>query len=244
MQYLRGWRALMADPEWKGKVGVATVLILSTIFIPVLGQLALAGWMTLVLRRAALGQDTPLPPLPFNLGYLKELLTLGFKPFLAQLLYSIPFILMAMLFGCFGGIINVIAARGDGGPWLAIVFAVFMLLYLTVTLLTVPLMTVASMRASLTDDLKAAIGFKPVVAMTKAMFKDILVGGFVMALITTPIMMLGMIACYVGIFPAAVIITVMQVYFHAELYRRYLEKGGQPLPIGAVDVGAAALATG
>ncbi|MBZ0117263.1 MAG: hypothetical protein K8H88_09725, partial [Sandaracinaceae bacterium] len=119
-----------------------------------------------------------------------------------------------------------------------------LLVYFVGMIVVIPLANVAALRASLMDDLRAAIGFKAVRAMTRILLKDILVGSFVMTLVTMPLAMLGLALCYVGVFPAIVIISVMHTYFHAELYKIYLRKGGVPLAIGAIDVGPRALAVG
>ncbi|MGE0785467.1 MAG: DUF4013 domain-containing protein [Sandaracinaceae bacterium] len=238
MEYLRGWRALRSDPEWKSKVGVATVLLLSSFVIPVLGQLIMGGWLVLALRLAVRGQDAPLPPLRFDIELFKRLLGLGFKPMVAQIVYSLPIMAVGMVMGCASGALNIAIQRGEAGPVVAVVLGVLFLVYVVTIAICVPLAMVAALRASLMDNLGEAMSFRGVRALFRPILGDVIIGTLVMGLVSFPIVMGGMILCYVGVFPAAVIVSVLNTYFHAELYRRYLEKGGEPLPVGSPDASA------
>ncbi len=239
MQYLRGWRALMNDPErWK-KLGMASLLMLSTM-IPVLGQAVLAGWHSLALRRAVQGQDK-LPELSFDFDYLGKLFMIGIKPFLAQLLWSIP-MMLGIIPGVFGGAMGgAFLAREDPGMFPIVMIASMALMYGTMILFSMP-MQIAVMRAGLMDDLGQAVGFKPVLKMSRMLLKELIVGYMVLIPLSIFLMMFGMALCYVGMFVTISIAQIIGTYWHAELYARYLQKGGEPLAIGPLDVPATAKA--
>ena len=40
----------------------------------------------------------------------------------------------------------------------------------------------------------------------------------------------GMLACYVGLYPAMVIQSLAQQHYVVQLYRQYLDEGGEPIP--------------
>jgi hypothetical protein len=235
MEYFRGPRALLRDPDWKPKLGVASLLILSTMMIPVVGQLVLGGWLVIALRRAVQGQDHPLPRLELNMDYLAKLFGVGIKPFVAQLLYTLPLIAGVMVLYCVAGGAFYAARASGSDAVLAIVGVVLAVLYLGGILTMTIFMHVAVMRASLMDNLGEAVSPKAVFATVSVIKKELVVSSIVFMLIAMGIALLGMLACYVGIFPAAVVISLAQTYLHAELYRVYLEKGGAPLPIGALE---------
>jgi len=250
MQYLRGWTALRNDPDWTGKVGWGCLLLLSGMCIPVLGQLVLRGWLAIALRRAVSGQDAPLPRLEWDTDYLGKLIGPGFKGLIAQMLWSAP--IVAVVFGCYfcmgAGWMGVIGAAGVGGAageeagalvggGLALILYVLVLvLMFAVLMFSSMLLTVAVTRAEIADDLNAAMRFGEVMQMTKMLAKELIIGMFVMSMVNFLVVFFGIITLYLGLFPGIVIFSVIATYYRAELYRVYLEKGGQPLPVGPLGV--------
>ncbi|MCA9609861.1 MAG: DUF4013 domain-containing protein [Myxococcales bacterium] len=250
MQYLRGWTALRNDPQWMGKVGWGTLFILSGMCIPVFGQLVLLGWNALMLRRAVSGQDSPLPRLEFDFDYMMKLVGTGLKAFLASLLWSLPFIAAIMvgycciyigMFGMIGGVAAGGEAAGEAGAGIGLVLGILLMIVTFLVLFAFIIaanmvMQVAIMRAEITDDVNAALRFGEVMNMTKMLAKELFVGLIVMQLIGMVVAFAGILSLYLLLFPGIVIMQVIVTYFRAELYRVYLEKGGQPLPIGPLAV--------
>jgi hypothetical protein len=237
MQYMRGWRALVADPDWKKKILVASALFLSTLCIPIVGQVVLMGYLTLALRRSVQGQDSPLPRLDFDFEYMGKLLGFGFKPMIASMIYSLVIVPIAMVFAVVMMIAPMLMQSGNEEVGL-IIMAVAFLLYMVAIMFAQTVVTIAVLRATLMDDLGAALKPKAVFAMTRLLFKELIIGMFVMMLIGMPLVFGGMLFFYVGLFPAVAVLMHIQKGFHAELYRVYLEKGGEPLPIGPMEVDA------
>jgi len=250
MQYLRGWTALRNDPDWVGKVGWGCLLLLTGMCIPVIGQLVLRGWLAIALRRAVSGQDSPLPRLEWDTDYLGKLIGPGFKGLIAQMLWSAPIVAcvlccyFCMGFGWFGvvGAAGVGGAAGEeagaliGGGLALVLYIVVMLLMFAVVVVSSMFLTVAVTRAEIADDLNAAMRFGEVVQMTKMLAKELLLGMLVMSLVNFVVVFFGLITLYLGLFPGIVIFAVIGTYYRAELYRVYLEKGGQPLPVGPLGV--------
>lgn len=250
MEYLRGWRAMRQDPQWTNKVLIASVLALSAMCIPVFGQLVLTGWAALMLRRAVSGQDSPLPRMDFDFDYFMKLLNVGFKGFLARLVWSIPMIMIGVTMGCcvyaalfgtmFAGAAGAAAGGEAGGALgglagLCFFGAVMIIMPVVMILIGMP-MQIAVLRAELTDDVNAAMKFKEVLDTTKMLFKELLVGSFVLGLVGMAAGIASVFTLYLLLPPAMVVMTIIHAYFHAELYRVYLEKGGQPLPLGPLEV--------
>ncbi|HJL18818.1 MAG TPA: DUF4013 domain-containing protein [Sandaracinaceae bacterium LLY-WYZ-13_1] len=246
MEYLRGWRALRNDPEWGSKLITMSVILL----VPLIGALVLIGWAALMLRRAVSGQDAPLPRMAFDMDYLGKLLQIGFKGYLAQLLWSLPITVLSMVFGCclyigMGGMVGAVAAGGaaggEAGAGLGALGALclfggfFIAFFALIMVLAMPI-RIAVMRAELTDDLNSAMRFKDVVDTTKMLFKELLIGHFVMMLVQFVAMLFAICTLYLGLLPALVVLRIVHTYFSAELYQVYLQKGGQPLPVGPLDV--------
>lgn len=238
MEYLRGWRALRKDPQWITKVLIGTLFSL----IPVVGPIVVTGWLSLALRRAVSGQDAPLPRLDFDFEYLKNLVMAGFKGFLAQLLWSLPLVVVFM--GAYAGcIVSAVVVAGasrssgnDPGLAMLIVALVFcVVMPILIIGASLPL-NIARMRAEITDDLGAA-RIKEVFGMTRLMMKELIVGQLVLMCIGFGVLLpFGLITLTLGLYPAAIVMQVIATYWLAEVYRRYLEKGGEPLPVGPLEV--------
>ncbi len=247
MQYLRGWTAFRNDPQGTPKLLWAS---LSGMCIPIVGQLILRGWTSLMLRRAVSGQDAPLPRMEFDIDYLMKLLPLGFKPFLAQVLWSIPFVAILMgsyccmylgLIGIIGGAAAGAEAGGEAGAGIGLVLGAALMIagfVFVIVLVTVAsmVMQIAVMRAELTDDLNAALRFGDVMNMTKMLKKELFISMLVLQLLGFGLVFVTIFTLYLGLFPGVVMLQIIVTYMRAELYRVYLEKGGQPLPIGPLAV--------
>ena len=250
MHYLRGWAALQNDPKWMSKVGWASLLFMTAMCIPIVGQLVVIGWNALMLRRAVSGQDSPLPRMEFDFDYLGKLLGTGFKGYLAQLLWSLPMVAVMMVGLCciyagmaFAGVGVVAGAEAGGeagagvGAVLGLLLMVAMFVFLFVVMLVFSMVVqVAVMRAEITDDLNAAMRFGEVIAMTKLLGKELLIGLFVVQAMGMGFFIIGLASLYILLAPSLVIFQIIVTYFRAELYRVYLEKGGEPLPIGPLAV--------
>ena len=255
MQYLRGWTALRNDPNWVRVLTMGSALILCGFFVPIVGplllQLVLTGWTTLILRRAVSGQDSPLPRLDFDFSYLGKLVEEGVKGWLAALLWRMPmtFVMFASICCMYvgmgvmvsGGMAAGGAAGGEAGAGLgglAAMCGIFAMMFVYIGLIQIMQMPVhmAYIRAEITGDLNQAMRFKDVMDMTKLMFKELFFGQIVMTFISFGLVLGGELMCFIGLFPAMVVLNLIMTFWHAELYRVYLEKGGEPLPIGPLTV--------
>lgn len=242
MEYLRGWRALRKDPQWISKVLIGTLAQ----FVPVVGPIVLAGWRSLMLRRAVSGQDAPLPRLDFDFEHLKSLLFTGFKGFLAQLLWSLPLvvILLGTYVGCIASafFVAAMASSGDGpGVLPVLIILLFCVLVPILVIVTSLPLNIATLRAELTDDLAPAMRIKDVLAMTRFMAKELIVGQLVLMGIGIGVLLpFGVITLGLGLYPGAIVMQVIGAYWQAEVYKRYLEKGGAPLPVGPLEASSTA----
>ena len=244
MEYLKGYKVFRSDPEWTKKIGVGSLLFLSTMCIPMLGQIVLVGWQALIMRRAVQGQDEPLPRLDLDFDYLGKLVGIGFKGFVVRFLWSMPAMMLGFgVFFClyFGAIaVGVGAAESGSGDEVGLVMMCCIgagaLLWLPfVVLLTIPA-NVAAMRTELTDDLNQGLRFKETIDFTKAMFKPLFKGHMLLFVVGGGLGIVGMLMCYVGIFPVVVLGMIAQAHLMAQVYRLWVEQGGEELSVAATDV--------
>jgi hypothetical protein len=242
MDYLRGLRLLRDDPEWVSKIAVGSLLLLSATFIPFVGQIVLTGWGAVITRRAVSGHEVPLPRLDIDLDYYVQLLGAGLKVLLAMLIWGLPAgLLFASGVGClyFGAISVVVggaaaggeAGAGIGGMGMICAFFVgFPLLMLFGLLVQLP-MQMAAIRVELSDNVNAALEFGEVLDMTKRVLRELVFGSLLLAFVQWLLAMGSLLLCGLPLIPCTVAMMVARAHFAAQLYQRYLEKGGKQLVV-------------
>lgn len=250
MDTFRGFKVFRDDSEWTSKMLVASVLLLSGMVVPIVGQAVLVGWSALLIRGQVNGRPAAWsPPLRFDFDYLGKLFGPGFRSWIARLVWSLPIgLVFGFVFGCLyvGMFVAAAGAAGaarDGGGAGAGIAAFIPCLMPIMMLILVPLAivasipaTVAALRVELTDDLKQGMNFRAVMDMTKLIFREALKGTLLLTLVSIPLVLLGELCCFVGIFPAIYVIMVANCHFQAQLYGAYLAKGGAPLTIAADEI--------
>jgi len=231
MEYLRGFRALRNDPAAASKILTASAVLLVGSCIPLLPQVVLMGWTAVAMRRAVQG-DMSVPPLRFDTSYLSKLIHAGFKGLLASMIWSIPFVvLVAVVMICFvaGGMVA-LRSFGETAGILAVV--VFYPLMMVLSIVAQIPAQAALVRAELADDLQAGMKVGPVFDLAKKGARDFVVGSLVLALLSIPLAMLGMLLCGLGVIPVTVVLFYAQAHIRAQVYERYVAKGGEAVPIG------------
>jgi len=251
IESLRGLRVLREDPEWLSKLGVASVLLLSGCVVPLLGQVAVLGWVALILRRFAAGQERPLPRLNFELDYLGKLVATGFKPFMVLFLWTLPCsMLLGTIMACTWVGLMMVAARtgarmvaaGAAGPLAGLqtlvscaLPALLMIAALLLLLAQIPAQ-MALLRAELTDDLSEAFRFREVIQMTRLVFRELLLSSLVLAVVHLGLSLFSMLLCGLPLIPLTAAMMVAGAHVRAQLYKLYLERGGEPLAMAPLDV--------
>jgi len=253
MDYLKGFRVARQDPEWTNKVVVGSVILLTSMFIPLIGQLALLGWQAMIMRRAVHGMDTPMPRLDFDFDYLGKLVGIGFKALIARFLWTLPLIvLIGVAVGCLyfgfiaifvGGMAVAAEGGGEAGAAVGSIGAMCCMFggYASIIVLSIVAQipaAVASMRAELSDDLNQAMKFGEVLDFTKKNFGVLLKGTLLLGFVTWCLMMVGMLFCFVGMFPAAIMGMIAQGHFMSQVYQQHVANGGDRLPLAGTEVDA------
>jgi hypothetical protein len=243
MDYLKGYRVARQDPDWLSKVGIGAVILFTTAFIPIIGQIVLVGWQTLIMRKAVRGVDSPLPRLQFDFDYLGKLVGVGFKGFIVRMIWSLPIVVgslvfgMCMYFGVVAAVIGGTEAVGDVGGFAGMCcgcggFSAFFTLILVATIPA----NVAGMRAELTDDMNQGLRFKETLDFTKRNFGVLFKGTLLLGIVGTLLAFVGILACYVGAFLVGILGMVAQAHFMAQVYLADVAQGGEQLPIGPDDL--------
>jgi hypothetical protein len=163
VSYKRAFTAFRKDAHWKRKIGLGVLISL----IPYVGMVWMMGWEMQYQRRVAWGDDEHLP----DWTDFKGQALLGLKGFVAALPYTLPisFVSTIVLIVMFTvGAVAVPRDTASIGLGIAVAFAVWFLLTITLSVLIAPLTSSVTLRVALFGDLQAGFQLKEIWRLMRA----------------------------------------------------------------------------
>jgi hypothetical protein len=230
MKYLRSYQFLFDSPKWLTNLLAGTLAII----VPIVGPIVFIGYQFEIIEGMHLRGEEKYPD--FDTNRLSQYLLRGLWPFLVQLIVGLPFgLLMAFLW-----IVVVIAGttagagnKDGGGVFVLIVLCFFVLVIVVANLLLPLVMLPLSLRAGLTQDLGASFSMAFLKDFIGKMWVEMVLVQ-IFFLVTGPfVIIIGLLACLVGVYPAAALLGFAQAYLLYELYELYLQRGGSEIPLKA-----------
>lgn len=222
----RAFTFIREDEEWVTKILLGGLILL----IPIVGWLAIVGYMLEVARNVSQGSPRPLP----SWNKFGDLLTQGFYGFVIALVYQIPVIILSVLTSC---LTAVSTASNDNGAAVGIVLLFVLLLNLLqfVVGLVMQLGVFGGyVRYIQTNSLSAALQFRDVITMIRASLKTWLML-LLMYILCGIVGSLGIIACGIGVLFTAVYGQAAFGYFLGQVVA---QMGGTSRYVPPVDPGS------
>lgn len=193
------------DEGWVKKIVLTAVISL----IPIIGQLALIGWLVELTRRVIRGDAEPLP----DWADFGGILVLGLKMFAIGFVYAIPLMFMTIPMAIFDALVD-----SDSAVALytivTLCFSCFALIYGLALAFFIP---AAVGELAATDNLGAAINPTNIIAHVRAApsayllaFLGTIVAGFLSGF--------GVILCFVGVILTAVYASAIQGHLYGQAY--------------------------
>lgn len=218
MNFGKAFTFVFEDPDWIKKVLIIALVSL----IPLLGQIVLIGWMLQTSRNVLNRHPYPLPELDFG-----SQLSLGFKGFVASLVYAIPVIILSIPYT----IIMSSAGTSNNGDMNTVgiisvlCFTTFAMIYSLLLAFVVP---AAYGNIAAKDSIGAGLNFKEVFGLVRATPVSylIILGG---SLVGSFVGSLGTIACGIGVFATAAYAQAMIGHLVGQAYQQAVEKQS-PIP--------------
>ena len=193
------------DEEWVKKIVLTAVISL----IPLVGQLALIGWLVELTRRVIRGDSEPLP----DWADFGGILVLGLKIFAIGFVYALPLIILAFPMALIDALFNNESAT-TVYTIVTICFSCFAVIYGLALAYFFPA-AVGELAAS--DNLGAAINPTNIIAHVRAApsayllaFMGTLVAGFLAGF--------GVILCFVGVLFTTVYAYAIQGHLYGQAY--------------------------
>lgn len=219
-------RFVFNDPDWKHNLLFAIVLMV----IPIVGPIALSGWLCEVHQRLVRRHPQPMPKIDFaDFGHL---LGRGVTPFVVNLVTLVPIILIfyALGFGVAFGAIAAGAATNE--PLLSIAVGVVGAIVLVFFWCLFAIVLNASMtRAELTEEFGRALSFGEMMGYARDTAGKVIIKTFTFGFVSFGIVLLGILACYIGLYPAIAILQIAGMHLRWQLYEDYLARGGNPIEL-------------
>jgi hypothetical protein len=230
MNYLRCYQFLFDSPKWFSNLLAGTVALL----VPIVGPIVFLGYQFEILEALHLHGEVGYPD--FDTNRLSKYLMRGVWPFLVDMVVRLVFgMLMVPVVGVM--VFVMIAAGGNdkevGGVFLLVFACFYALLIIVVNLLLPLVLTPIVLRAGITQDFGAAFSLEFIKDFVGKMWVEMVLGSLFFGLTGTIILLIGLLACIVGWFPALAFVSFAHAYFLHQLYEVYLQRGGTEIPLKA-----------
>jgi hypothetical protein len=241
MNYIASIQDFFKSPKWVMNLLFAGLCVLSTMIIPVLGFIVLAGWLITGLYARQDDRFETFPDFDFNQfsTYLQRglwptlvLFVAGFVIGIVMwIIIMIPLFLFSMILG--GGDSG---ASGILGALLGLIsLALYLAMFVVINMVAVPL----GLRATLMQDFAPAFDFGFVKRFVTVMWKEILISTLFLAVAGMVLTFAGMIALCVGMFASMALVYFASMHLSKQMYQLYLSRGGDPIPVSPKLTGAA-----
>jgi hypothetical protein len=232
MRYLASITDFFKSPKW----GTNLLLGAVTGLIPVIGPLVLNGWLITVFW--ARGDDDAPERMPtFDFQCFTKYLERGLWPFLVNLVAGlamsvvlVPLMFLPLLLS---GVLTAGQVRFEHAEGLVAVFLVGTLAMIYVgfaligTLVLVPL----TLRATLTQAFGAAFDPGFVREFIGLVWKELLLCAVFMVGVGIAMMIVAVITCYIGLFPAIPVVSFAWQHLLKQVYQCYRSRGGTSVPL-------------
>ena len=219
------------SPKWM----MNTLLGGICVFIPFVGQIVIKGW----LLTGFWGRDDERPEAfpDFDFNNFGKYLERGLWPFLVSLVsglvlamvLSVVIVPVVILFSLLAPHDHS-SASGCAGFFL---FVVMMFIYLTVIVVLMVVLTPLILRASLTQEFGGAFNFPFIKRFISLMWKETIIASLFMFAASLGLAAVGAIILCVGMYFSMVPAYYCMVHLQKQLYRLYLSRGGEPVPVSA-----------
>ena len=221
MQVMQAAKFFFQDEDWVMNMLMGTVFLI----IPILGQIALGGWHAEIAQRLERGEEKPIPKLELN--DLIKWFEKGVVPFVAQMLAVLPVLIIAMVLPFFFVMAMVSGVRG--GALISILVMVMICIIVFSFLLSIVVVSIQT-RAELSLSFKETFNIGALKAYLARNAIRILVSHFLFGMVAMGMITLGMLACFIGVYPISVALGVGSAHLRVQIYQQHLQDGGEAIP--------------
>lgn len=232
MQFFRSYNYIFENPNGWINLLLCGLCLLSTAFVPVVGQLVVLGYTIEILQSlmATSGQRYP----DFDFNRFSDYLNKSIWPFLVQLVASLLLVPIAFLIFplvVFVPLSIATAAGEDAGPIILIIMIpLIMILSIAIGVTIFMFLTPLILRAMLAQDFKAAWDLGWIKSFIRLMYREMILTGLFLSLSSIALGLLGIATCGIGLLFAQAMIFLASTHLNYQQYMIFLARGGAPVP--------------
>ncbi len=229
MRYFEAYSFVFDSPKWAMNLLQGTVCTL----IPVIGPIVLWGYQFEIIE--SLHRDPRRTYPDFDFGNFVEYLKRGVWPFLVSLVVTmVPTVFLMVLCYAMIFVVGIVATNAgqEAGPAIAIVgflllFALMIAAGVFVGMICIPFV----IRAGLAQDFGEAFNLEFAKSFFRKTWKEMILSMMFMMFSSMAVGMIGMLLCFVGMYPAMVLIMLAYAHIYYQLYQTHLARGGEKIPL-------------
>jgi hypothetical protein len=229
MNYTASISDYFKSPKWMMNTLLAGVCV----FIPLVGQIVVKGWLIM----GFWGRDDERPETfpDFDFNNFGKYLERGLWPFLVTLVSSlvitVPLLIVSIPLSMLMGVLTPNDHSSGAGCAAALIILVMMAFYLVLVVGLMVVLTPLVIRASIMQDFVPAFNFAFVKRFIALTWKEIILATLFVCVVSIALCAAGAIILCIGMYFAVVPGYFAWVHLHKQLYRLYLSRGGEPVPV-------------
>ncbi|HVF73336.1 MAG TPA: DUF4013 domain-containing protein [Chthoniobacterales bacterium] len=216
-------------PKW----AMNTLLAGVCVFIPFVGPIVIKGWLLTGFWGRQDERPETFPEFDFN--NFGKYLERGLWPFLVTLVSSLVLSLVLCVFIVpLIMLMTLVLPQGNSAESSCAgiaLFALTLFVYVIVVVTLMILLTPLTLRASITQEFGAAFDFAFVKRFLALTWKETILASLFQLCASFLLVAAGALLLCVGMYFATVPAYFCWVHLHKQLYRLYLSRGGEPVPL-------------
>jgi len=225
LDYRRALRFLFDDEQW----WVTVLFVTLAMLVPLVGPIVALGFQGAVVQSLARGGAAARPP-RFEIERLADYLLCGLRLFVVSLLLTVvlvPIALVVLFTGNLGALVLFSRETAVTSVLGCIAVGAMAALFVAVMVLALAAITPLLVRASLDPDLAGIFDLAFARDFLARVGRETVLSLLVHLAINLALFFGGVLACFVGVFPALAFGTLVQAHLMGQLYLLYLGRGGR-----------------
>jgi hypothetical protein len=208
----------------KPKTGFNNVLMgCVCTLIPVIGPIVLLGYRAEVMDH--LERDPEMKDHPdFKFDHFMRYLQRGLWPFLANLIVSLGILMPGIIIGIVVGI--AVTVNSSERLFGMVAAAAVTIVFVFLTKIFAWPMEIYAMK---TKQFQPVAELRFALVFLRKVGFETLVSLFIFNMMSQALLIVGLLMCYVGMYPAASVVSMAEQHIMTQLYLRYLDEGGEPI---------------
>jgi hypothetical protein len=230
---MRAYNYVFENPNWGMNLLWGFLCLVSTILIPVIGQLIFLGYMFEVIDGLLANRGGRYPD--FDINRFGDYLGRSLWPFLVKLVAAVVAVPVALIVIAIPAVIMGLLAAAVGEDNAGIVIAIGVPLLVLVIIAIGVLVSIVILpmvfRAGMTQNFAEGFNFGWAMDFAKKTWLEMFLAMLFLVFSAMLLGIIGVILCYLPVFAVGALVMLVEGHLMYQLYLLYLSRGGMPLPL-------------